>query len=108
MTPTPLSDDARQRLASLGYVSAVTPPQDGSAVGADPKRMVAVFEQLLDGNRALASGRANDASRIARAVTQKDPGNAFAQLLLGPRLPGAGSESRGDGGVQGLPHAGTT
>ena len=56
MTPTPLSDQARERLASLGYVSAVTPPHgdDAGAGGPDPKHMVALFEQLLDGNRALA------------------------------------------------------
>jgi arylsulfatase A-like enzyme/Flp pilus assembly protein TadD len=84
MTPTPLSEDARQRLASLGYVSAVTPPpQNDAAVGADPKTMVGVFEQLLGGNRALASGRPDEAAKTARAVTAQDPKNAFAQLLLG-------------------------
>lgn len=85
MSPMTMSDDARQRLAALGYLSAVTPPHAGMATttGADPKRMVAVFEELLDGNRALAGGRAEEAARIARGVRMRDPGNAFARLLHG-------------------------
>jgi len=86
MTPTPVSDRARERLASLGYLSAVTAPHAGGAAGAtlpDPKRMVGLFEQLLDGNRALATGRPGDAATIARRVLARDAGNAFAQLVLG-------------------------
>lgn len=85
MTPTPLSAEARERLASLGYVSTVTPPASETAAptGSDPKHMVALFEQLLDGNRALASGRLDDAARISADVLKKDQGNAFARLLQG-------------------------
>jgi choline-sulfatase len=84
MAPAPMSDDARQRLASLGYVSVVTPPREGTdAVGPDPKHMVAVFERLLEGNRALAKGDAPAAARAAGDVLQKDPDNAFARLLQG-------------------------
>lgn len=84
ITPMPMSDDARQRLASLGYVSVVTPPKPGAeAVGPDPKHMVAVFERLLEGNRALANGDAAAAASVAGEVVHKDPGNAFARLLQG-------------------------
>ncbi len=84
MTPTPMSDDARRRLASLGYVSVVAPPKPGAeAVGPDPKHMVAVFERLLEGNRALANGDAEAAASVAGEVVHTDPGNAFARLLQG-------------------------
>ena len=84
MAPTPLTDEARERLASLGYVSAITPPHDVKAASApDPKHMVATFEQLLDGNRALASGRPDAAARAAADVVRQEPGNAFALLLKG-------------------------
>jgi arylsulfatase A-like enzyme/Flp pilus assembly protein TadD len=87
MSPMPLSDQARQRLASLGYVSAVATAHEagGGADRArpDPKKMVAVFERLLEGNRSLASGRPAAAAQIAREVMARDAGNAFARLLLG-------------------------
>ena len=84
MATTPLSDEARERLASLGYVSAITPLHDDKAAGApDPKHMVATFEQLLEGNRALAGGRPDVAARAAADVVRKEPGNAFALLLKG-------------------------
>jgi arylsulfatase A-like enzyme/Flp pilus assembly protein TadD len=82
-TPMPMSEDARQRLASLGYVSVAAPQTAGEARGTDPKRMVAVFERLLEGNRALTSGNAQGAAAIATEVLRQDAGNAFARLLQG-------------------------
>jgi arylsulfatase A-like enzyme/Flp pilus assembly protein TadD len=83
MTPTPMSAEARERLAALGYVSASPPSSAGDVGGADPKRMVGIFERLLEGNRALSRGDAAGAANIARQVLQKDTGNAFARLLEG-------------------------
>nr|MBA3269188.1 sulfatase-like hydrolase/transferase [Acidobacteriota bacterium] len=84
MTRTPMSDEARQRLAALGYVSAGTAPQPGADTrGPDPKHMVPLFERLLEGNRALVRDDAGAAARIAREIIAKDPGNAFARLLHG-------------------------
>ena len=84
MTPMPLSDDARQRLASLGYVSLAPAAQANTdARGPDPKHMIGLFERLLDGNRALANGDAEAAALVAREVVRQDPGNAFARLLQG-------------------------
>ena len=56
VSAAPLSDEARRRLSALGYVSAAAPQPPG-APAPDPKRMVALFEQLLEGNRALARGQ---------------------------------------------------
>jgi len=49
----------------------------------DPKRMVTLYQRLLEGNRALSEGHASQAASLARDVLAKDRGNAFAQLLLG-------------------------
>lgn len=81
---TPLSAEARERLASLGYLSAATPkPAASAAALPDPKRMVPLYALLLRGNRALAEGDAATAATLAREVLAKDRGNAFAQLVLG-------------------------
>jgi arylsulfatase A-like enzyme/Tfp pilus assembly protein PilF len=81
---TPLTGEARERLASLGYLSAATPKEAApDAVLPDPKRMVALYERLVEGNRALSEGHASQAAGLAREVLAKDRGNAFAELLLG-------------------------
>ena len=84
ISPTPMSDDARQRLASLGYVSTAGAAKiPDETQGPDPKRMVAIFERLLAGNRALSAGDPATAARIAAEVLAKDGANAFARLLRG-------------------------
>lgn len=89
---TPLTADARERLASLGYVSATAPATtfDAAAALPDPKRMAPLFEQLLAGNRALARGDADGAARLAQGVLAKDGTNAFAHLLAGRAAMAAG------------------
>jgi tetratricopeptide (TPR) repeat protein len=81
---TPLTDEAREKLASLGYLSAAArkEPSLGASLP-DPKQMVPLYERLLAGNRALSEGKAGEAAGLAREVLAKDRGNGFAQLLLG-------------------------
>ena len=88
LASTPLSAEARaERLASLGYLSAAAPEPASDQANACPIRSgwCRSSSELLEGNRALS--RANrtqaDALTIAREVLAKDPGNAFARLLLG-------------------------
>lgn len=88
---TTLSAEARQKLAALGYVSGAAPAAP-TGPGADPKRMVALFEQLLEGNRALGRGEPAEAVRLARAVLASDAGNGFARLVLGRGLLLAGQQ----------------
>ena len=81
---TPLTGEARERLVSLGYLSAAAPKAvEPGTVLPDPKRMVTLYQRLLEGNRALSEGHASQAASLARDVLAKDRGNAFAQLLLG-------------------------
>ena len=105
MTPTPLTDEARQRLASLGYVSAVTPPQDDGCCGPRSETHGGDFEQLLDGNRALAGGRPERRHARRQRSFARSPAMR-SRSLLGTGRARARAESRGDGGVQGLPRAG--
>jgi choline-sulfatase len=81
-SPSPISAEARQRLSALGYVSTPAPRPAGASAP-DPKRMAPLFERLLEGNRALSRGRADEAERLARQVLAEDPANAFARLVLG-------------------------
>jgi Tfp pilus assembly protein PilF len=81
---TPLTGEARERLVSLGYLSASAPKAvEPGTVLPDPKRMVTLYQRLLEGNRALSEGHASQAAGLARDVLAKDRGNAFAHLLLG-------------------------
>jgi arylsulfatase A-like enzyme len=85
--PAPMSADAQRKLSALGYVAAPAAGSgSASAPRPDPKRMVARFQQLLDGNRALAANRPGEAVRLAREVLAVDPENAFARLVLGRGL----------------------
>lgn len=86
VSAAPMSAEAQRRLASLGYVSAAPATTAATATAPDPKRMVGLYEQLLEGNRALAIGRGDDAARLARDVLKADATNAFAQLVLGRAL----------------------
>jgi choline-sulfatase len=84
LASTPISGEARERLTSLGYLSAAAPqPADAAGHRPDPKRMLPLYERLLEGNRQLGIGAAPRAARLAREVLAQDAGNAFAQLLLG-------------------------
>jgi choline-sulfatase len=86
VSAAPMSADAQRRLASLGYVSSAPAAPAAGTTAPDPKRMVALYEQLLEGNRALATGRNDEAVRIARRALEADRGNAFARLVLGRGL----------------------
>jgi len=85
LASTSISSEARQRLTSLGYLSAGAPRPAPASSGqrADPKRMLPLYERLLEGNRQLGLGAAPRAAGLAREVLAQDAGNAFAQLLLG-------------------------
>lgn len=80
----PVTDDTRRRLDSLGYLStsapATTPPSERLP---DPKRMMPLYERLLEGNRLLSEGRAEEAARLSQQVLVEDRSNAFAHVLLG-------------------------
>jgi choline-sulfatase len=76
--------DTVRKLAALGYIGAASgdAATSSDAARADPKAMIAVFNRLRRANGALQAGRAAEAETIARGVLDRDPGNAFAVLVL--------------------------
>jgi arylsulfatase A-like enzyme/Tfp pilus assembly protein PilF len=91
--------ETSEKLAALGYIGAgagdaVQKPNGAAPGGAsqrrDPKDVIALFNQLRRANSAVRDRRFNDALPILRDVLQEDPGNAFAQLVLGSAYMGMG------------------
>jgi arylsulfatase A-like enzyme/Tfp pilus assembly protein PilF len=84
MATTRPERDALDKLAALGYIGAtgtdtVPSPSD---LRQDPKEMIGLFNRLRDANRAVATGRSEAAEAMARDVLKRDPGNAFATLIV--------------------------
>ncbi len=80
-----------EKLASLGYVGAgAEPAREASPSRVDPKEMIGVFNRLRDANRAVRERRFDDALPILREVLERDPRNAFAQLVMGSARMGMG------------------
>jgi tetratricopeptide (TPR) repeat protein len=74
-----------EKLASLGYIGAGAEPSPSvnGALQTDPKDMIGVFNRLRVANSAVRDRRFKEALPILREVLEKDPRNAFAQLVLG-------------------------
>jgi len=81
-----------EKLASLGYIGAGAEPSPNvnGALQTDPKDMIGVFNRLRVANSAVRDRRFKEALPILREVLEKDPRNAFAQLVLGSAYMGMG------------------
>jgi arylsulfatase A-like enzyme/Tfp pilus assembly protein PilF len=80
----PLDDDdreARERLASLGYVTA-RPDREPAGSGRDPKDAVARFRRYEEANRAVREGRLEQAIPALEAIVAAEPTNAVFRGLL--------------------------
>jgi tetratricopeptide (TPR) repeat protein len=77
-----LDPDTLQRLAALGYVGNVV-DADPSAVLADPKSKLAVFQSLSAAKDLAQQDRLEDAVARIRGVLASDPGMMDAQITLG-------------------------
>jgi len=79
-----LDRETIEKLAALGYLGAghAAAPSAPQA-GADPKRMIGVFNRLRRANSAVRDKRFADALPILREVLAEDPKNAFATLVMG-------------------------
>jgi arylsulfatase A-like enzyme/predicted Zn-dependent protease len=92
-----MTQEQRDRIASLGYVS-------GGAPGAsrrdrpDPKKLVAVSNMFLKAQQEVGAGRTASAARLLEQALAKDPGNPAAASLLGAIR--YGSNERGAGLAQ--------
>ncbi|MGE0640447.1 MAG: sulfatase-like hydrolase/transferase [Thermoanaerobaculia bacterium] len=79
---TPLGDEERRRLASLGYIGSEGAP---IAVPADAPRaveMTALFGDLDAASRAFANGDYRKARPLLRGILRRDPGNLMAAVRL--------------------------
>src|SRR5436309_10699746 len=78
----PMSDEERQRLASLGYLS-------GGAVsgarrpGPDPRTRASLHNDLLDAKRLVSAGQPVEARRRLARLLEADPDNPAALCLEG-------------------------
>ena len=84
MNERTIDRDTAARLAALGYVGAGPRTASPSPSGPkkDPKQMVGVFNAVRAANAALQDRRYAEAAASARDALTRDPGNAFATLVL--------------------------
>ncbi len=91
-TPAALSDEARRSLASLGYVSASTPP----VVRKDAPRpvdMVHLFETMDRAGKLFVQEQYREAIPLLKAVLQADPFNLDAALRLATSYSSLGQDA---------------
>jgi len=74
--------EQRDRIASLGYVSAGGPGLSRKD-RPDPKRLVVVSNLYQKAQQAIGAGQDSVAERLLREALTKDPGNPAAASLLG-------------------------
>jgi tetratricopeptide (TPR) repeat protein len=74
------SDERREKLSSLGYVSGSAEPASGAL---DPKDGVKLLPDLEAGRRAVQLGDPRDALDPLARLLAKNPGNVPARLVLG-------------------------
>lgn len=77
-----MSEEQRERIASLGYVSAGAPGL-ARKDRPDPKNLAAVSNLFLKAQQAIGEGRADAAARLLEQALARDPGNPAATSLLG-------------------------
>ena len=66
-----MSDEARRRLESLGYLSGGAKPAPGPAC--DPKDKIDYWNRSLQARRLLAEGKSDDAEALLRSLFEDDP-----------------------------------
>jgi Flp pilus assembly protein TadD len=93
-----LDAETRERLASLGYVSAPSSPAGTrgrpAAPGRDPKDVVGLFREFEAANAALHAGRLEEAARLLEPLVGADPGNAVFRGHLAQAYRGQGDFRR--------------
>jgi len=83
MATAKMDRETLDKLASLGYIGAGAEPAPDTAARPEPKDMIGVFNRLRQANSEVRARRFAEALPILREVLEKDPRNAFAQLVLG-------------------------
>lgn len=77
-----LSEQDRERLQSLGYVSG-SPPAPEQASLRDPKDMITFHDLINLARQAMWNGEVGEAQRLLEQVIDGDPTNALARNMMG-------------------------
>lgn len=81
--PVQISNDLREQLSSLGYVSSGRTPV---ANGMDPKKGVPIMNQIDEARLLLGQGKLKQGQSILEDVVKKNPQNVPARTSLGNAL----------------------
>jgi arylsulfatase A-like enzyme/Flp pilus assembly protein TadD len=73
--PASMDQEARERLASLGYVAATQAPPGSQQASRDPKDATVLFRGFEEANAALLAGRLDDAVARLEPLVAADPHN---------------------------------
>ena len=77
-----LSDEDRDRLLALGYITGV-PAARGTASLRDPKEMIRYHRLITDGERAMQEGLTDSALTIFDEIVKADSTNAYVHNMMG-------------------------
>jgi choline-sulfatase len=83
-SPTPLTEEQRAKLGSLGYVSGA--PSSRAKPTLDPKDVVELADQVDKALELHASGRFDDAISVADGIIRRNPENVPALSVRGQAL----------------------
>ena len=88
-TPSPVDDETRAKLASLGYVAPSAAPAV-KGVRPSPSAMAPLFRTFEEANQASNANRPQDAIAQLRSIVTRDPGNPVFRGSLARALRQAG------------------
>jgi choline-sulfatase len=83
--PSPIDDEAKAKLASLGYV-APTSLTNTAGPRPDPRSMAPLFRSFEDATWATNEGRVDEAITILKTIVGKDPRNPVFRSTLARAL----------------------
>jgi arylsulfatase A-like enzyme/Tfp pilus assembly protein PilF len=78
-----LDEEARARLAALGYVGSAPPPRTGAGAPPDPKDKIEIFNRIRAASAAFDAGAVENAIAGMENVVAEDPEIVEAYVLLG-------------------------
>ncbi|MFQ6083569.1 MAG: sulfatase-like hydrolase/transferase [Candidatus Aminicenantia bacterium] len=78
-----LTQEDKEKLIALGYISGEIPTETGSKSRPDPKDMIHILEKITKGRRAMLEGKLEEAEKILKEVMKENPENPMIHHSLG-------------------------